>query len=72
MASSLFGNRGGNSILSAVQQLRSLGDPSQLYAQMYRYDPQFRQFADSVRGKTPEQAFRENGLDYGQVRNMFR
>lgn len=71
MASSILGQRGGNSILSAVQQLRALGNPNQAYAQLYQSNPQFRQFADSMRGKTPEQAFRENGLDFGQFRNIF-
>lgn len=72
MASSIFGDQGGNSILAAVGKLRSMGNPNQAYAQLYQTDPQFRQFADSMRGKTPEQAFRENGLDFGQVRNFLR
>ena len=72
MASSIFGPKRGNSMLSAVNQLRALGNPQAMYDQMYRNDPQFRQFADSVKGKTPEQAFRENGLDFGQVRNLMR
>lgn len=70
MASSIFGNQGGSSILGAVQQLRALGDPSQAYAQLYQSNPQFRQFADSVRGKTPEQAFMENGLNYDDFKNF--
>lgn len=71
MASSIFGNQGGNSLLSAVSKLRAIGNPQQAYAQLYQSDPQFRQFADSMRGKTPEQAFRENGLDFDQFRSMF-
>ena len=30
----------------------------------------FRQFADSMQGKTPEQAFQEAGLDYSQFQNV--
>lgn len=56
--------------MNAVQQLRALGDPNQAYAQLYQSNPQFRQFADSMRGKTPEQAFRENGLNYEDFRNF--
>ena len=41
-----------------------------MYANMYASDPMFRAFADSVRGKTPEQAFREYGLDFGQIRGL--
>lgn len=70
MTSSIFGNRGGNTILDAVRQVRSMGNPDAAYAQLYQTNPQFRQFADSMRGKTPEQAFRENGLDFGQFRNI--
>jgi len=73
MASSIFSpRRGGNSILEAVGQLRSMGNPQAAFDQMYRNDPQFRQFADSMRGKTPDQAFRENGMDFGQVRRFIR
>lgn len=71
MASSIFGQRRGSSVMDAVNQLRALGNPNQAYAQLYQSNPQFRQFADSMRGKTPEEAFRENGLDFGQFRNMF-
>lgn len=71
MASSIFGQRRGSSVIDAVNQLRALGNPNQAYAQLYQSNPQFRQFADSMRGKTPEEAFRENGLDFGQFRNMF-
>lgn len=75
MASSLFTqpNEGGNSILEAVNALKSAsqGDPQALYSHLYQVNPQFRNFADSMRGKTPEQAFQENGLDFGQVRRFF-
>lgn len=71
MASSLFGANRGNTILDAVSRMRSLGNPQVAFNQMYQANPQFRQFADSMRGKTPEQAFRENGLDFNQFRNIF-
>ena len=75
MPSSLFGsNTGGNSILSAINALRSAsqGNPQALYNHLYQNNPQFHAFADSMRDKTPEQAFRENGMDYEQVRNLMR
>lgn len=49
-----------------------MGSPQAAYDQMYKNNPEFRQFADSMRGKTPEQAFKENGLDFGQVRSLMR
>lgn len=75
MPSSIFGqNTGGNSILEAVNALRSAsqGDPQALYAHLYQNNPQFRTFADSMSGKTPEQAFGENGFDFDEVRNLLR
>lgn len=75
MPSSIFGsNVGGNSILSAVNALKSAsqGDPQALYNHLYQSNPQFHAFADSVRGKTPEEAFREHGLDYDEVRDFIR
>lgn len=72
MGSSLFQQPRWNSILNAVNALKSAsrGNPQALYQQMYQTNPQFRSFANSMRGKTPEQAFRENGLDYSQVRRF--
>lgn len=41
-----------------------------IFNKLYNGNPQFRQFADSMQGKSPEQAFQENGLDYNQYRNI--
>lgn len=76
MASSLFPKQSsrGNSVLDAINTMKSAaqGNPQALFNSMYQTNPQFRQFAQSMRGKTPEQAFRENGLDFEQVRGFFR
>ncbi len=52
-----------------------LGGPANLmqrliFNKMYQSNPQFRNFADSMQGKTPEQAFQEQGLDYNQFRDI--
>ena len=60
----------GNSILDQLNQIRQAGPSNMVFNQMYQNNPQFRQFADSMRGKTPEQAFRESGLDFSQFKNM--
>lgn len=57
-------------INSIVGQLRNMGPSSAVFNQMYRNNPDFRNFADSVRGKTPEEAFRANGLDFSNFRNL--
>ncbi len=41
-----------------------------IFNRMYQNNPKFRQFADSMQGKTPEQAFQEHGLDYSQFQNI--
>lgn len=59
----------GNPILDQLSQIRQAGPSNVIFTQMYQNNPQFRQFADSMRGKTPDQAFRENGLDFNQFKN---
>jgi len=51
-----------------AQQMNPMG--SMIFNMLYAKNPQFKQFADSMIGKTPEQAFRENGLDYNQYQNV--
>lgn len=73
MPSSLFPPSGdGNTVLQAVNALRSAahGNPQALYQHLYQTNPQFRTFADSVSGKTPEQAFEENGIDFAQIKRF--
>lgn len=73
MPSSIFGQQpAGNSVLSAVSAFKGAvgGNPQAAFDHMYQTNPQFRQFADSMRGKTPQQAFQENGLDFTQIRGL--
>lgn len=54
---------------------QQLGGPANFMQQMifnklYQSNPQFRAFADSMRGQNPQQAFQERGLDYNQFQNM--
>ena len=46
--------------------------PDAVYQQMYQTNPQFRQFADSMSGKSPEQAFSEYGYDFSQFQQMVK
>lgn len=41
-----------------------------IFNRLYQGNPKFREFADSMQGKTPQQAFQEKGLDYSQYQNM--
>ena len=70
MVNNVFQNPNSNPILSALGALK--GNPHALFERMYSTNVSFRQFADSMRGKTPEQAFKENGIDYEQIKNLLR
>lgn len=50
--------------LARIREVQSMGPSEVVFKRMYDSNPSFRQFADSVRGKSPEQAFKENGLDF--------
>lgn len=55
--------------IPVIRDLMSQG-PNQVYASMYQSNPQFRAFADSMSGKSPEQAFQEAGYNFGQIQQM--
>ena len=71
----------GNPTANKISMIKSLlsGNPQQIYAQEYNSNPLFRQFADSMYGKTPEEAcrtyeqqLREKGYDVEQVVDMLK
>lgn len=82
MASSIFGNQGGNTLLSTINQLKGASGGNVLsacglldQAGITRTLPNGQQvsasqFAQMMQGKTPEQAFQEMGMDYSQMRNL--
>ena len=41
-----------------------------IFNNLYNNNPQFRQFADSMQGKNPDQEFQNRGLDYSQYSNI--
>ena len=40
-----------------------------LFSMMYATNPKFKKLADSVKGKTPEQAFSEHGLSFSEAQS---
>lgn len=56
-------------VANVLKMLRS-GNPDQIAQQMMQNNPQFRQFVEANRGKTPEQVAREYGVDLNQLKNM--
>ena len=56
-------------VASLMKMLQS-GNPEQAFQQMMQNNPQFRQFVETNKGKTPEQVAREHGIDLSQLKNM--
>ena len=60
-----------SNFVNTISNLKKAGPSQVIFDNMYKTNPRFREFADSMKGKTPEQAFSENGLnfnDYKQYR----
>ncbi len=62
--------KGSNSVLGMMNSVRTSGPSNAVFQNMYASNPSFKAFADSMRGKTPEQAFRENGLDFNSFKHL--
>lgn len=45
-------NRSNNQVQSAINSVKQMGNPQTAFSNLYQSNPQFRQFADSMRGKT--------------------
>lgn len=58
-------------VLKMMQSLRN-GNPEQIAQQMMQSNPQFRQFMEANKGKTPQQVAQENGVDLNQFIGMMR
>lgn len=74
MSNPLFDNQpqpGSQGIFGLIKQLKANG-PQGIFDQMYQSNPQFRDFANSMKGKSPEQAFQEKGFDYSQFKNLMK
>lgn len=72
MANSLLGrnNQSNGNLVSQFNRIKSMGPSGTLFNSMYNNNGEFRKFADSMRGKTPQQAFSEYGLDFSKFKNM--
>lgn len=66
-------NKGGkiNQATNILNMLKS-GNPAQIAQQMIQNNPQFRQFVEANKGKTPEQVAQENGINLDEIRRLMR
>ena len=68
--------QGANSPMNKMGQVANIlkmlrtGNPEQIAQQMMQNNPQFRQFVEANKGKTPEQVAREYGVDLNQLKSM--
>lgn len=60
---------GGMNAFKVMQMLRGR-NPQEVFNQMMQSNPQFRQFVESNKGKSPEQVAQEHGVDLSQFKNM--
>lgn len=55
-----------NNLLSQISQIKNMvagKNPDTMFSDLYNNNPQFRQFVDANKGKSPEQIAQENGID---------
>jgi len=63
---SLLNNSNSQNLLSQVQSINNMlngKNPDELFKQLMQNNPQFRQFYEANKDKTPEQIAKENGID---------
>lgn len=70
MASSLFRDDATGPARMASEAMRRQG-PEAVFAALMGSNPQFRQFVEQNRGKTPEQIAREHGIDFSALQSKF-
>ena len=70
MASSLFGNNDVSSRIDSIRQMVG-GNPDAFMAKMMQQNPQFAEFVNTNRNKTPEQIAADYGLDLNPLRKFF-
>lgn len=65
---------GGANPIAMIAQLVSVlkgKDPEKLIPLLMQRNPQFAQFVQSCKGKTPEQVAAEHGIDLNQFKGLF-
>ena len=50
-----------------LQNLNKRNNPNNMFSNMLNSNPQFRQFIEENKGKSPEQIAKEHGIDYNEV-----
>lgn len=62
----MLNNSQNQNLLSQIQSINNMlngKNPDELFKQLMQNNPQFRQFYEANKDKTPEQIAKENGID---------
>lgn len=62
----------GKSSNNLLNQLASVKNPNAMFNQLMNTNPQFRQFVDANRNKSPEQIAQDYGVDISQLKGLMR
>lgn len=62
----MSGRQSGIGNMMQLMNMLKSGNPQQMAQQMMMNNPQFRQFMEQNKGKTPQQVAQENGIDLSQ------
>lgn len=71
MGGSSMGGADMTQIMNIMKMLKS-GNPEQIGKNLMQKNPQFRAFMEQNHGKTPEQAAKELGIDFGQISSLMK
>lgn len=58
--------------VATIKRMLSGQNPQQVMANLLQTNPQFAQFMNENRGKSPEQIAREHGIDFEMLQNLLR
>lgn len=63
-----------NNLINQIKNIKSAmgGNPQALFQNMMQNNPQFKQFAQQMQGKTPEEAFSQFGLDFNEIKGLMK
>lgn len=72
--SSMQPNQPSQQLLDRLSTFRQIaqGNPNALMQSLMRSNPSFAQFVQQNKDKTPQQAFKDAGLDFDQVTRLLR
>ena len=59
-------------MLQGIASMMKRNDPQKVAMNLMQRNPQFAQFMQSVKGKTPEQFAQEHGIDFKQIMGMLK